>query len=93
MEPVERRLHAIKALVDNARAVSEERMSEVEAWESPPSVRVVPYERCLPGYAPYVGSSYFEPANEGYRTLIYGLSQNVRPDSEFAGHWARDYYE
>ncbi len=83
---------ARSVLLEHARLKSHEVLSTVEAWPGIVNYQVNRTERCLPGYIPYIGSSYFSPRTRERRILAYALSQNLRPEYGFAKEWARSWH-
>lgn len=70
---------AINDLINNARKASEEHEKDISDLK--------PVNKNLPGYIPYIGKEYFSDKIQGKRILIYALSQNIKPNSDFAKPW------
>ncbi len=74
-------------LVVNARLASQKYRKEIEDLEPVTSGGTA----FLPGYAPYIGSDYFEDRTQGRRVLFYALSQNLHDGYGPAATWASDW--
>lgn len=84
--------NANQVLLENARAMSRQHEQEVAAWDGIVKHQLGKALQCLPGYIPFIGSHYFDERIRGRRILTYALSQNIRPDSDFAIEWAKDWH-
>lgn len=64
-------------LLENAKSVSLKHEQEIKTWNG---LVLANNELFIPGYIPYIGKNYLDVKN---KIMIYTLSQNVHPNSEF----------
>lgn len=81
---------ALSILIENARRVSERHEQEISHLD-----KIVKMEdgSILPGYAPYIGATYFSRAVNGRRMIALGMSQNLDGSKRFAQAWATSWKE
>jgi len=89
----QQRQKAIKDLIENAQAVSDDqgKMSTIQKLPGIVTTKVDGQTVLLPGYIPFIGKKYFHPHTKGRRILAYALSQNLRPNAEHTLKWAENW--